>query len=287
MCGIIGIVTRPSERPAPTDDELLTLLRQADAATSLAVATEDLVAVDRLLHGTPGIQALIGRPALVEEMTTHLDRLDARAARRERAIEDDTALSPDDLEGANAELMAFRDMAWAIRHDRFRTARAVEAFTGRDAGPAAVAGFLAIQQALSAIDRMEVRGRDSAGLHLFVWNHGLAVDDAAVTALLERRTDDPLFQNGSVRVSDGSVGFVYKAAAEIGELGDNTAALRAAIGADPLLQLLLRQPDSRISVLGHTRWASVGIISEANCHPVNSDEAERRAVIPAPTWSPR
>jgi glucosamine--fructose-6-phosphate aminotransferase (isomerizing) len=75
----------------------------------------------------------------------------------------------------------------------------------------------------------------------------------------------------------GCVGFVYKAAAEIGELGDNTAALRAAIGADPLLQLLLRQPDSRISVLGHTRWASVGIISEANCHPVNSDEAEMSA----------
>ena len=42
-----------------------------------------------------------------------------------------------------------------------------------------------------------------------------------------------------------------------------------------------RSPTPGVTVLGHTRWASVGIISEANCHPLNSDELEpsrRRAV---------
>jgi glucosamine--fructose-6-phosphate aminotransferase (isomerizing) len=282
MCGIIAIVARPSEREVPSDDELLTLLRQALDSTDLGIAAEHLAAVDRLLHGTPGMAALIGRPTLVEEMTAHLDRLDARAAERERALEIATDLSPDDLETANAELIAFRDVTWAIRNDRFRTARAVDEFAGRDAGSAAIAGFLAIQQALSAIDRMEVRGRDSAGLHLFVWDHGLALDDPAIAPLLAERSRDPLFQNGSVRVAGGSVSFVYKAAAEIGELGDNTAALRRAITADALLHLLLRQPTARLSVLGHTRWASVGIISEANCHPVNSDESEMSAAESRP-----
>ncbi|HZX56625.1 MAG TPA: SIS domain-containing protein, partial [Ilumatobacteraceae bacterium] len=34
------------------------------------------------------------------------------------------------------------------------------------------------------------------------------------------------------------------------------------------------------AVLGHTRWASVGIISEANCHPLNSEELEQSGGAP-------
>ena len=67
---------------------------------------------------------------------------------------------------------------------------------------------------------------------------------------------------------------LYKAAAEIGELGDNVRALRASIVADDLLRRALSSPTARVTVLGHTRWASVGIISEPNCHPVNGEQLE-------------
>ena len=68
---------------------------------------------------------------------------------------------------------------------------------------------------------------------------------------------------------------MYKAAAEIGELGDNTRALRAAIASDDLLRLALAGDDAEALVLGHTRWASVGLISQPNAHPLDSQELER------------
>ena len=282
MCGIIAILARPSARAVPTAAELIGGLDRAVAAADLSTATAAVAEVDRLLHGTPGVRALVGRSDVVAALVARLDQLEARAAERDVVLEADTSLSPDSLEAAAGELIAFRDAIWAVRRDRIRTAHEVEALAGRAAGEAAIAGYLAAQQALSAIDRMEVRGRDSAGIHLYLWDHGLTLRDPAVASILATRATDPLFGNGSVRFVDGVLSVVYKAAAEIGELGDNTAALRAALGEDALVRLALEQPSTRVSVVGHTRWASVGIISEANCHPINSDESEQPGGVDRP-----
>ncbi|MEI8239017.1 MAG: KH domain-containing protein [Actinomycetota bacterium] len=277
MCGIVAIVSRPSTRSVPVGADLLALLDRAVASHVLSEAAVHVAEVDRLLHGVPGVLALIDRHELVAGITSRLDQLEGRVALVDRQLETDNTLTPDDIEAANAELLALRDAVWAVRRDRLRTAHAVAAFAGRDAGRAAVAGYLSVQQALSAIDRMEVRGRDSAGVHVFVAGHHLDPAGPAVRALVARRCDDPLFQSGSVRWAQGCLSLVYKAAAEIGELGDNVKALRAAVQADELLRLALTSADARVSVLGHTRWASVGIISEPNCHPVNGEQSEMSA----------
>jgi hypothetical protein len=242
MCGIIGIVSRPSQRPVPESAELLAHLDRAVAADTLSAAAAAVRQCDELLKGVPGARALVGRYELGAAIAARLDQIDARIAEAEGRIESDDSLDVEDQERLATELIDLRDAVWAVRFDRLRTAREVEALAGRDSTVAAIAGYLAVQQSLSALDRLEVRGRDSAGLHLFVWNHGISPSDAVVRRMLAERNIDPLFQNGSVRVSDQCLGFVYKAAKEIGELGDNTRALRAAIAGDDLLRLALSNP---------------------------------------------
>ena len=97
----------------------------------------------------------------------------------------------------------------------------------------AMAGYLAVQQALSAIDRLEVRGRDSAGLHLFVWNHGLDRIRSGGRRSGGRAWRRSVVPIRSVRWIDGCLSFVYKAAAEIGELGDNTGCCARRSSATP------------------------------------------------------
>ena len=271
MCGIIALVGRPARRNAPTVAEIVQKLDAAIASgRNIVDATSHLVEVNELLKGVPGAVALIDNHELVSAMTSRLDQVAAMIATIDEGLENSVA-DADELEQNAAALIALRDVTWSIGQDRLRTARLVRDLAGRDAGIAAVAGYLTIQQAFSALDRLEVRGRDSAGIHVFVWGHGLSANDPSVTSALSARAHDALFQNRSVRLIDDTLSFVYKAAAEIGELGDNTKALRAAVQEDDLLRLALSNPNARLSLVGHTRWASVGIISEPNAHPVNSE----------------
>jgi glucosamine--fructose-6-phosphate aminotransferase (isomerizing) len=283
MCGIIGVISRRATRPVPSSDEVLALLDDAAGAIGDPVAVARAAgAADVLLRGVPGVVALNGHHELIAAIVSRLDRLDAYVNDLDALLESG-GHDPSELERLSAEAIAVRDVLWSLRHDRLRTAREVSALAGRAASVGAVAAYLAIQQSLSAIDRLEVRGRDSAGIHVLVWQHALDLDEPTVRSAIADRNQDPTFQSGSVRVSGDVLSFVYKAAAEIGELGDNTRVLRAAVEGDDLLRRAVASSEVRVSVLGHTRWASVGIISEPNTHPLNSDELEQSpATGPAP-----
>jgi glucosamine--fructose-6-phosphate aminotransferase (isomerizing) len=286
MCGIIAVLRPPGARLAPSADDVTGPLHDAVAALAsdlpLVVAcgraADRLEAGDARLRGTDGVWALVHDRRLlaeVEGLTAQLGAatkdieagLDARPGGRDGDGERDP------LEAVNAAVVRLKDAVWSIERDRVRTARAVADLAGSEPGWAATEAYTAIQQALSAIDRLEVRGRDSAGLHVLVRGHGLDLDGAAVTRMLAQRAGDPLFLSGAVRAVDGCLSFVYKAAAEIGELGDNTRALRDAVRSDELLRLAVSADTAVATVLGHTRWASVGMISQPNAHPVDSTEA--------------
>ncbi len=126
----------------------------------------------------------------------------------------------------------------------------------------------AIEQALENIDRLEVRGRDSAGISIQC-SLSKKVDwtdepvEKSATEIVERRMH-------KIKATDGSeiLTFIYKIANLVGRLGDNTAGLRDAIRNDPQLWKIAAVVD-QINIIAHTRWASNGIISIANSHPAD------------------
>ncbi len=212
------------------------------------------------------------------EILEEIDSSEALVARFEAGLDSEVAGTPAAYEALNAALVCVKDQLWALRHDRFRTADAVAAFAGDDPSCSLVDGYLSIQVALSAVDRLEVRGRDSAGIEIVVRHSGLDLDDPTVLARCAERTDR-LHRSRSLRAVGDLVCFVYKAAAEIGELGDNVAMLRAVITDDDLLREAVGGDGSEVLVLSHTRWASVGVISEANAHPLDQEEVGRFGTV--------
>ena len=272
MCGIVAVLPRAAERAVPQAADVEQRLRDAEAAlnrSDLASAAEILRAVDTELAGEPGTRALATNPALADRVSTAVGAMTAGL----KAVDQ----TGDDLEARNQAMTEIRDHLWALEYDRIREARQVVLLAGdSNDRPAALRAYRAIEITLAGIDRLEVRGRDSAGIHVLVADHGLDLERSDVAAEVAAREADPLFTSGAVRVSPDRrwVAFVYKAAAEVGELGDNVAALRAGITGDALLREALSVDTARVTVLGHTRWASVGIISEANAHPVESAEVD-------------
>ncbi|MEK7409913.1 MAG: hypothetical protein AAB327_00795 [Actinomycetota bacterium] len=263
MCGIICVVTRPTQRSVPNVADLIGRLDESVSAAiagDIARAAVGVATVDTALRGDAGQLILADNLELAAGIISRVDRLEAVATTTEHSLEALVGVSAPHVERFSNDLISLRDATWSLRNDRLRTARLVDALAGKGASPSARLAYYAIQQALSAIDRMEVRGRDSAGVHVMVWGHGISPADDRVTPLLADRLDDQLFASGSVRVGSGEFGawsFVYKAAAEIGELGDNTRVMRGEVLEDALLRMLVSQAGTRVAILGHTRWASV------------------------------
>jgi glutamine---fructose-6-phosphate transaminase (isomerizing) len=137
----------------------------------------------------------------------------------------------------------------------------------------------AIELVMESLDRLEVRGRDSAGISIQLT---LPSQDVPTESLVTHRSvvchrpegSDTIVEKRSFSLnSTGGLPvhtFVYKVANLVGRLGDNTGALRNAIRHDCVLWEIASLTD-HVNIIAHTRWASNGIISLANCHPVNGE----------------
>ncbi len=283
MCGIIAVVRKHNDQPAADVAGLCVQMDQvAEQLTlgsqhwpgALIVAADILEGLDSSLRGVGGLAGLLADPASSDRLAVQTEAASRSLSGTEEFLDksgDDPSL--EDLEGTNAALLRCKDALWAIGRDRIRAATGVlRIHTGEVPGRAGQAILLSMHQALSALDRLEVRGRDSAGIEVQLTGHGISAESAELAAMITER-ESVSFTNRSVRLVGDVLVIAYKVAAEIGELGDNTAALRRSIREDRLLAKVLESKDVEGLILGHTRWASIGVVSEPNAHPQSSDES--------------
>ena len=275
MCGIIAIARQKSSKIPPKGKDItveasLDGLGTIKSHEDITKSIHRLLIVKDRLTGAAGINALINDnefrvylQGLCTNITESITTFELELVKR--------GTSSQKLETLNADLITLKDLIWHIERDRVLVSISVEELLAGRKEDRFIEVFLSIQQILAGLDRLEVRGRDSAGVHLMIQNHGLDFKNPGTIQEIERRANDPSYKSGSIRVMDNALSVVYKVASEIGELGDNTRELRRIILADDLLYRALENEKVTAVVIGHSRWASVGIISEPNTHPMNSE----------------
>ena len=305
-CGLAGIVEIVREENGASLD-----LSAAQAAVSALPARglsavgddigayvggeESLAAVEGLvrdLRVPRSFPAIFGDAALRERLDTLAGSIEAFVEEEIRLLDRGEVL-PDlkAQEHVNRCRVRLQDAAWAIRHELLENVvRVRDLVAGEEPTAKVIREYRKVNLILNAIDRLEIRGRDSAGI-LFQVHYA---DAAALTPVLESLPDVvavrrglPDLLDGAVSVSDDgrTMSLVYKVAAEVGKLGDNVASLRNKIREDALLRALLSDAASSVLVMAHTRWASNGIINVANCHPLDNgcaDDGEPAAPEGAP-----
>jgi glucosamine--fructose-6-phosphate aminotransferase (isomerizing) len=203
-------------------------------------------------------------------------------------------MAPAQVESAAASLERLQDIGWCLDKEILMNIRAIGSLAHHlksQSRPESLAVFKRINAVLNSLDRLEVRGRDSAGISvIFTFTKDEferfreAMIKAGLSERLKQRTNHTVLTNNSLTINDtfpedGShlvtISFVYKFAAEIGALGDNIAFIRSQIKNDLMLQLMSDYDFKSNSVSAHTRWASVGDITLANCHPVDNTPTDR------------
>jgi glucosamine--fructose-6-phosphate aminotransferase (isomerizing) len=228
---------------------------------------------------------------LVEKMKVFL-------AEEEKMLEDNAAkFSSADLEIINSRVVLLKDIQWILEKDILANFAKIIDLSGvkkmTALNPAAFKKYRQINLLLNALDRLEVRGRDSAGLQI-VFTLKKEKDMEGILLKLREKglCEDYLTRSQEGDIVNGSIGiaphvfsaaekrttvtFTYKTFSVVGELGRNVGDLRQTIKKDKILQCFAALYTVCETALTHTRWASMGSITEENCHPVNNYKLDQK-----------
>ncbi len=270
MCGLTGIVSirQTHQAGTPPSDHILALNEMLDTVGQIPgdgkERLEPFWNIARSLKQDKSFFQVFSDPSVQEK----LSELSERFAGIIKAEKDAMSLKTEML----------KDIAWCLNaelSDNIEKIRTLMSHT--EPCFDTVTLFKKINSVLNSIDRLEVRGRDSAGISLmFVLdasefeNFTTLLAQNSLSEEWDQRCNKEILLNRSISVHDTAVSFTYKTAAEIGSLGDNVSFLRKQIQDDMILKSIAGFPRQHHTVTSHTRWASVGAITEPNCHPVDN-----------------
>ncbi|MQP65729.1 SIS domain-containing protein [Niveispirillum sp. SYP-B3756] len=273
MCGIAGLLSGRSWRQAGDASWV-----DGIAASLLAADATNLDAIDAALDALHGrfndLMAFATHMALVEQpaLRAHVGRAAAYVASLEATLKTGANARDPRVERTAERL---RDYGWQLTHEVLANIDRTLSLLAGVAQPLRAQHFTAwtVEQVIENLDRLEVRGRDSAGISV-----QLAIPGPLADAELAgwRRQAAALGRDGydtdgafvAHALADGgaTVRFTYKVAQLIGKLGDNGATLRAKLRADALFWQMAAKV-AQVGIIAHTRWASHGAINLPNCHP--------------------
>ncbi|MFC1515781.1 SIS domain-containing protein [Thermodesulfobacteriota bacterium] len=308
-CGIAGIVSYKNKKKAKNGVDIAPLNQTAQKVCELTFEhclKNNLPLDDHYLGGKQlidtlmqSVRALKCNEPFYEVLTdkTLQTELSQTAHRLDTVISSEaTALSQHmgRLETHHVNTMSWcieelKDIVWCINAEIMDNIQKTgDLMSTGDATPSRhpLQIFKQINAILNSIDRLEVRGRDSAGISLMFVLDGDEFEAFAETLrnqdlmdeFNERSRQEVLVNRGiSVRKTEDPAGkervtitITHKVAAEVGSLGDNIIFIRGQVKNDAVLQTVVNFKHLYYTILSHTRWASVGAITETNCHPVDN-----------------
>jgi glucosamine--fructose-6-phosphate aminotransferase (isomerizing) len=303
-CGLAGLITvyNAPKHPAVTQLDDVEALAQTVREKPLAdcdpatisrnhmggkKCLDDLTRLTRLLKNQDNFLAIYQSSSMQQQLSAIASQLARFLGTETGTLQAQMGLmSTQAVEHADHHIEKLKDIVWCLKTEIKGNMTRVKALidpSEANPDPAVIKIFRNINTVLNSIDRLEVRGRDSAGISLLFLMDPTTmaeVNNAWIEAGLEQsiteRKSGKVLANRSISVhtagSNGPAGicFTYKVAAEIGSLGDNVRQLRHDIANDAALHMVARHPHHSHTVSAHTRWASVGAITIANCHPADN-----------------
>ena len=303
-CGLTGIVTfkkKESARSKIPLNKIESMISQLKRYTYRKIREENRDLIEDYLGGEASLKELQN---LIEDLklTSPLYSILKHTPTRKRlektsyALEEITGgeekeyhkalslLSLEEDEVIIKRMTLLKDMAWSLKEEILKNLEKIEdlsGFTDTDIPFLAFTQIKNLNTLFNNLDRLEVRGRDSAGISVITvvgkkdYLHlERALKRRSLLDEFSARQKEDILLNRSVTVHRGegnvSIILTYKVAAQIGHLGDNVRFLRKQIHDDRILHCLITLPGLYQTTIAHTRWASVGEIGEPNCHPVDN-----------------